>query len=112
MNDVPLREHDEKRETNRNESTESGIAEKNETDGTAAPRAARQDQFPAGETRGEMMSHEGAPDSNLAAKRAMASDLIGMGFRNRRPAGFSTFPATNSGSGGMQGRRDDREGGR
>ena len=80
MNDVPLCVREEKRENEQTDSTESKIAEKSETDGSAAPRAARQDQFPAGETRGEMMSHEGAPDSNLAAKRAMASDLIGMGF--------------------------------
>ena len=80
MNDAPLCEREEKRETHRNESTENGIAEKSDADGTASPRAARQDQVRAGEARGEMRSHEGAPNSNLAAKRAMAADLIGMGF--------------------------------
>ena len=80
MNDVPLCVREEKRENEQADSTDSKIAEKSETDGTAAPRAARQDQFPAGEARGEMRSREGAPNSNLAAKRAMAADLIGMGF--------------------------------
>ena len=80
MNDVPLRGHDEKRETHRNDSTESEIAEKNEAEGTAAPREARQEELPAGAARGETPSQEGATGSNLAAKRAMATDLIGMGF--------------------------------
>lgn len=80
MNNAPLCEREEKRETHRNESTENGIAEKSDADGTASPRAARQEELPAGEARGDMSSREGALNSNLDAKRTMAADLIGMGF--------------------------------
>jgi len=80
MNDAAFREHEKKRESNRNDSTESGIAEKSEAGGTEALRTARQDHDPPNEVRGEMPSYEGTPDRNLVAKQVMAAELIGMGF--------------------------------
>ena len=80
MNDVPLREHDEKRETNLNDSTESGIAEEGETEGTAAPRAERQDKASPCTARGETLVHADVYDRNLATKRVLAEELTSMGF--------------------------------
>jgi hypothetical protein len=80
MDDVPFREREEKRETNRYDSTESGIAEKGKDDGTAAPRGMQQDHVPPGRTQGEMLVHADVYDRNLATKRVLAGELTSMGF--------------------------------
>ncbi len=80
MSDAAFRKHEDKRETSRIEATQKQAPERCAADGDARPRAARREGIPAGAARGGAQSREDLPGRNLAAKRAMAADLIGMGF--------------------------------
>ena len=80
MNDAPLCEREEKRETPETNRKKAASQRKTRTKGWRSPARRGKKCFRPSRRGAKLRSREGAPNSNLAAKRAMAADLIGMGF--------------------------------